>query len=162
VPPNSDAQSGLGASYYLGQGVARNYAEAARWFRRAAEEGDVVAQYTIGNMYYAGQGVAQDHAEAAIWYQRAAEQGAVDAQFSIGNMYDEGLGVEQDDVQAYQWYHLAASRFQSVERREAAGRFRDRIALRLSPTLLAQARRLAREWQPTSDTSTPAEDAASQ
>ena len=93
----------------------------------------------------------EDHAAAAHWYQRAADRGAADAQFSIGYLYDNGLGVEQDDTQAYLWYELAASRFQSPERREAAERFRDQVAARLSPALLAEARRLAREWQPTPD-----------
>ena len=128
--------------------------EVAKWLRRAAERGDVVAQYTLGNMYSQGQGVAQDHAEAAIWYQRAAEQGAADAQLAIGTMYDRGLGVRRDDVQAHKWYDLAASRFQSPERQEAAARYRDRVAVRLSPNLLAQARRLAREWRPTNDPGT--------
>ena len=98
-------------------------------------------------MYYAGQGVRQDYAEAATWYQRAAEQGATDAQFAIGIMYGTGRGVTQDDVQAHKWLSLAASRFHSPERQSTAVRYRDQIASRLSPTLLAQAQNLAKEWR---------------
>src|SRR3984957_7590530 len=39
------AQYDLGIMYYAGQGVARNAAEAVRWFGKAAEQGDLNAQY---------------------------------------------------------------------------------------------------------------------
>ena len=34
---DADAQYNLGASYYLGQGVPQDYAQAAAWYRKAAE-----------------------------------------------------------------------------------------------------------------------------
>ena len=58
-----------------GQGVPQDYAEAARWFRRAAEQEHPKAQYNLGVMYNNGHVVLQDYAEAARWYRRAAEQG---------------------------------------------------------------------------------------
>ena len=35
----------------------QDYAEAVRWFRKAAEQGDADAQFNLGRMYYEGQGV---------------------------------------------------------------------------------------------------------
>ena len=40
----STAQSILGAMYYNGHGVAQDYAEAVKWFRLAANQGDANAQ----------------------------------------------------------------------------------------------------------------------
>ena len=50
-------------------------AEAVRWFRLAAEQGDATAQNNLGVRYGTGRGVPQDDAEAVRWYRLAAEQG---------------------------------------------------------------------------------------
>ena len=54
--------------YENGQGVAQNYAEAVKWYRKAAEQGYAEAQFNLGVMYETGEGVAQDYAEALKWY----------------------------------------------------------------------------------------------
>lgn len=61
--------------YISGEGVKRDGAEAVRWWMKAAEQGDSVAQYNVGQSYLQGDGVGQDFTEAARWYRRAAEQG---------------------------------------------------------------------------------------
>ena len=60
-------------------------------------------------------------------------------------MYADGRGVPQDDVQAHMWFNLAASRL-TGEQREIAVRGRDSVADRMTPDQLADAERLAREW----------------
>ena len=37
---DSDAQVKLGLAYYHGRGVAQNFAEAVRWYKKAADQGD--------------------------------------------------------------------------------------------------------------------------
>ena len=106
-----------------------------------AEKGEVVAQATIGVMYHMGQGVAQDYAKAVQWYRRAAENGNAASQANLGVMYTKGAGVERDPVQAYAWYDLAAMK---GETRHARGR--DKLAKRLSPGQLSQAKRLSQEY----------------
>ena len=56
----------------LGQGVPQDNAQAAAWFRKAAEQGDADAQYTLGELNVLGQGVPQDWAEAYFWLDLAA------------------------------------------------------------------------------------------
>ena len=51
--------------YMNSQGVQQDYAEAVKWFRRAADQGNVQAQFSLGFMYEDGQGVQQNNAEAA-------------------------------------------------------------------------------------------------
>ena len=38
------------------------------WYRAAAEQGDIHAQYEIGLIHDEGRGVPQDHAKAIRWY----------------------------------------------------------------------------------------------
>lgn len=63
-----DAQSQfeLGNAFYIGSlGVAKDQVEAAKWYRRAAEQDLPEAQHNLGVSYADGQGVAKDEAEAA-------------------------------------------------------------------------------------------------
>src|SRR5262249_55913234 len=55
----------------------------AMWFRKAAEQGDALAQCTLAEIYDAGRGVPQDHAEALKWHRLAADQDYADAQFNL-------------------------------------------------------------------------------
>ena len=61
--------------YGTGSGVSRDDAEAIRWYRRAADQGDALAQSNLGWMYENGRGVQRDRVEAVRWYTRAADQG---------------------------------------------------------------------------------------
>jgi TPR repeat protein len=71
----------VGDCYYIGWGgVARDYAEAARLYRLAADQGHAPAQYFLGFMFQYGKGVAQDTAEAIRWYRLSAAQGYSSAQ----------------------------------------------------------------------------------
>jgi TPR repeat protein len=85
-----------------------DHAQAALWFRKAAEQGDAKAQKSLGNMYGTGQGVPQNYAQAALWYRKASEQGDAQSQFSLGYLYEQGQGVAQDYTQAVLWFRKAA------------------------------------------------------
>ncbi len=132
--------------YYAGQGVPQDYAEAVKWFRKAAEQGNAAAQSDLGFMYAKGWGVPWDHTEAMKWYRLAADQGNVRAQYRLGGMYADGLFVSQDFVQAHMWLSLAASGLSDAEDRDPAVGDRDRVAKQMAPNQIAEAQRLAREW----------------
>ena len=102
------AQYNLGVMYGKGHGVPQDDAEAVKWYRMAAEQGDPDAQYNLGVRYGEGRGVPQDDTEAVKWYRMAAEQGDPDAQYNLGVRYGEGRGVPQDDTEAVKWYRMAA------------------------------------------------------
>jgi hypothetical protein len=133
--------------YEKGQGVAQDYSEALGWYRKAAEQGNAIAQYNLGVMYANGQGVTQDHPEAIRWYRKAADQGNAKAQFYLGAMYAHGLGVAQDYVEAHMWLNLAVSRFSGEEQKRRAGA-RDALAKKMTPQQIAKAERRALEWKP--------------
>ncbi len=76
------AQANLGIMYENGRGVAQDYAEAVRWYRMAAEQGNAIAQLNLGLGYAKGQGVPQDFATAHMWLNIAGANGhsnAIDA-----------------------------------------------------------------------------------
>ena len=93
-----------------------DHAEASTWYRKAAEQGHVEAQYMLGWMNHRGfmdnaspsDLTARDFVAAVAWYRKAAEQGHVEAQYNLGRMYHQGRGVPQDFVAAVAWYHQAA------------------------------------------------------
>jgi TPR repeat protein len=59
--------------YSNGQGVKQDYTEAMKWYQKAVDQGNMVAQRNIGVMYENGWGVNQDYNEALKWYLKAAE-----------------------------------------------------------------------------------------
>ena len=94
--------------YKSGTGCEQDAAEAARWLRRAAEQGVVQAQTDLAMMIYTGQGVVQDFQEAVAWLLKAAQNNDAMAQFSLGYMYRKGQGLPQSDTESIKWYRLAA------------------------------------------------------
>ena len=117
---NPPAQYNVGILFQYGLGVAKDFAEAARWYRLAADNAHPNAQAKLGYLLARGFGVAKDFAASARWFREAAEQGVADAQFNIGVMYATGSGIEYDAVQGLMWLNLAhgAGVPEAAERRD--------------------------------------------
>jgi TPR repeat protein len=103
-----EAQHDLGNMYYFGSEVRRDYAQAALWYRKAAEQGDPDSQFRIGGFYHFGFGVPKDDAQAFVWMKKAAEQQHADAENFLAVFYDEGFGVPKDEAHGYFWLRRAA------------------------------------------------------
>ena len=121
-------------------GVPQDYTEALKWFHKAAEQGDVNAQYNLGQMYDKGLGIPQDYTEAIKWYRKVAEQGDADAQHTLGIMYRFGRGVARDYVQAYAWIYTASLGGHTSELTPAE------IASKMFPEETTNATELAKEY----------------
>jgi TPR repeat protein len=68
---DADAQLGLADCYeYL-----HDDPERVKWLRRAAEQGNVIAQYNLGASYRLGEGVPENDIEAYKWFSVAAAHG---------------------------------------------------------------------------------------
>lgn len=127
--------------YYDGRGVPQDYTKAAKWYRKAAEQGYNISQLKLGLMYHTGQGVPFSYTQAVKWFRKAAEQGDALSQTLLGLMYVKGEGVPQNDVQAHMWLNLAAA-----QDLKGGAKSRDNVAKKMTPAQLAEAQRLAREW----------------
>ena len=97
-----------GVAYDTGCGVAKDAAEAVKWYRKAAEQGLALAQDFLGRSYFHGEGVAKDAVEAVKWFRKAAEQDDAEAQCYLGFCYEYGEGVAEDAAEAVKWYRKAA------------------------------------------------------
>lgn len=76
---HAKAQSGLAYLYFRGRGVVRDSAEAARWYRKAADQGAPDAQLFLAIMHYFGHGVPEDHERALMWSELSLGGGQVAA-----------------------------------------------------------------------------------
>jgi hypothetical protein len=106
-----EAQYNLGYLYLSGKGIPLNFssrqrvAEAVKWFRKAAEQGNAPAQCYLG-LYYAHIDI--DEAEAVKWFRKAAEQGEPIAQGNLGELYCMGRGVPQNYAEGVKWLRKSA------------------------------------------------------
>lgn len=112
---DDEAQLAMGVFFLTGDGVTQNGTEAVRWWRLAAEQGNVFAQHNLGMMY---QGAPEplrsdtdppiDHTEAVRWFARAAEQDYLPALTTLAIKYRDGDGIPQNLADAFRWYLRAA------------------------------------------------------
>ena len=103
-PSDIETERQLGLMYQEGDGTQKDGVEAVIWFRKAADQGDMVSEARLGTIYLNGaKGVAPDKAQATIWLQKAAEQGDVLSAFTLGNVY-----APTDHAQAIAWFRKAA------------------------------------------------------
>ncbi len=86
------------------------YIGAVKWFTKAAEQGNALAQFAIGMMHERGRGVVESPSEAIRWYRMAAEQGEPNAQYCLGLISSEGKSVQKDSATAAEWFAKAAEK----------------------------------------------------
>jgi predicted aspartyl protease len=139
---NADAQTNLGFMYSKGLGGLQDDSVALSWYRKAADQGYAAAQNNLGEMYRNGRGVPLDYSVAVNLYRKAADQGYAVAKSNLGEMYEKGWGVPQNYVTAHMWFNLAAA----AGYKDAASS-RDSLATKLTQTQIAEAERLADQWQ---------------
>ncbi|MBN9116275.1 MAG: sel1 repeat family protein [Pandoraea sp.] len=77
-------------------------------FRRAAEQGNRLAQFDYAMMLLNGEGGTPDPSGAVQWLERAANAGMTQAQYVYGKMFDDGYVVGKSIPQANLWYEKAA------------------------------------------------------
>jgi uncharacterized protein len=111
---DAEAQFSLGVKFAR-DGAAQDYAQAAHWYLKAADQNHSLAQFNLGIMYAAGQGVLRDEAQSTVWMQKAADLGDAGAQFAIGMKHHraslDGVpeAAPESRIQAYKWLRLAAA-----------------------------------------------------
>ena len=72
---DAEAQFEVGKAYDLGEGVEKDLAQAAVWYKKSASQGNMKAQNNLGLAYKNGEGVEKDLNEATKWLKKSAEQG---------------------------------------------------------------------------------------
>ncbi len=85
-----------------------DYKTSLEIWKKAAETGNVEAQYYVGTLYEQGATGSPNYATAVEWYGKAAEQGHRQAAMNLGRLYDQGLGVPKDPQLAFTWMTKAS------------------------------------------------------
>jgi TPR repeat protein len=100
-----NAQRALGVAYATGDWSGpKDLAEAARWYRLAAEKGHAESQYDLGFMLLLGEGEPKNTVEGLKWLERAAEQGEFSAIRLLADCYENGYcDVPVDTAKAAYW-----------------------------------------------------------
>ena len=102
-----------------------SYQAAARWYRCAAEQGDVWGQAFLGHLYLEGKGVPVDDVQAYAWLNLA-------------------MAILKTGELPYLWARLS---FETVQRyADLAARWFSEVAGRLSPAVLSEAQTLSRQY----------------
>ena len=89
---NVKDQLTLAIKYSTADGVAKDQAEASRWYLMAAQGGDVHAMYEVSMRYTHGYGFTKNNAEADVWRQRAASKGHPEAAWEFAHRYGTVTG----------------------------------------------------------------------
>lgn len=84
-----------------------DWAEAAKYYKEAAECGHTEAMEALGEFYIGGFGVKVNHEEGVMWLERAAKQGSADACCALGHYYYDGIGEEPNHLLAKEWWEKA-------------------------------------------------------
>jgi len=79
------AQFELGRAYADGAGTLEDMAEAAHWYKMAADQGSARAQRDLAILYNKGLGVPQDYVQAYVWFDLAA------VRFGTGQRHEQAM-----------------------------------------------------------------------
>jgi hypothetical protein len=164
---NIKTKDSVSADYQAGFEAyeAGDYATALKIYRAAAEQGDIMAQFTLGQIYtrpgkYKKHGVTKDYKEAVKWRLLAAEQGEDIVQFMLGLMYKRGEGVTRNLVIAHMWFNTATfsnveaytASWSAIKNKRFLKNYRkqkkkevERLESEMTPEQIAKAKELARE-----------------
>jgi TPR repeat protein len=142
-----EAETQLGIRYYKGDEVLQNQVEAAKWFQKSADQGDVTGQLMLGLMYQDGRGVQQDFKLAAKWIGKAAKQGDPQAQSALGMLYAAGKGVIQNNEDAFFWISLGdVGDSKSDQQRQSMAAMRILLSSKLTPQQIAEVQTRIVNW----------------
>ena len=109
-----EAQFSLGLRFASGHGAALDYAQAERWYLKAASQNHALAHFNLGMMHARGQGMPSDKAKSRVWIEKAAELGDASAQYNLGLLHHRSITdgsratASQSRIEAYKWLQLAA------------------------------------------------------
>jgi uncharacterized protein len=110
--------------YSMGEGVTQDHYEAVKWFLRAANQGNEVAQHSLGIAYRDGRGVPQDYVLAYMWLNLAVLHPLPPADAIGGLMRSVATNLRNDNIRA-----------------------RDELAAKMTPSQIAEGQKRTREWK---------------
>lgn len=148
---DADCQVGMGMFYEAGDkipsGIEADGAEAAKWYRMAAEQDNTEAIWHLAKILGRGIGVEQNDEEALVWFRRGAELGNGDCMWGLGRSYLKGVAVEVDSVIAYALWTACLDGINFPQQKKAIESQRNELGKALTEEQHKQAEPIIQEWK---------------
>jgi TPR repeat protein len=132
-----------GHQYELGDtDIKQDYEQAAKYFAKAASQGNAEGMYNLARLTDRGLGVKKDHNLALKLLQQAAAQppehpifecypnvGVAEAEHALGVRYFEGISVRKDLSVAAYWYQRASDHGNALAANNLGSMYLDGLAV---------------------------------
>ncbi len=106
--------------------MPQDYKKVFYWYKKAVEQGYVLAQGNIATMYELGVGTKKDIIKDRKWYELAAKQGHAQSQNNLALWYYDGkAGLPKDRVKAKNLLQLAAAQGYKPAQKNLAKLYKD-------------------------------------
>ena len=89
---------------------AKMYVEALPYYKKAANQGDALAEYKYGEYLCNGKGTKVDKTQAAIYLEKAVKHNVPSAMMMLGDLLYKGDGITQNYAKAMNLYKIAAAK----------------------------------------------------
>ena len=93
-----------------GKGISKDPIEAATWYKKAAENGNIGAKKALADCYFKGIGIPKDNAEGIKILIMIAEKDGPKALSNLAYLLHKGETVPQDIPQAIKLWQIAADK----------------------------------------------------
>jgi uncharacterized protein len=104
-----DSYAALGNMYARGIHFKKDYEEAYKWLKLAADFDHPTAMFELAKFYIEGYGIPKDEQKSMTLLIRASELGEPSAQFLLGLIYQEGgFGLEKNERESLNWFMKSA------------------------------------------------------
>lgn len=148
---DADCQTSMGMLYQAGDripsGIKADPAEAAKWYRMAAEQDHTEAIQHLAMMTEAGMGIDKNEDEAARLFRKGAELGNADCIWGLGRCFLKGTGVKMDSVMAYALFSASLDGVEFPEQKKAMTARRDELGKLLTAEQLKDAEPIIEQWK---------------
>ena len=99
----------LGDKYFAGDGVEKDFAQAAVWYKKAADLGFGPACRQIGLMLLHGVGVSADNEASIKYFMKGAELNDYICLYTLGMMCKDGNVLPPNSQEAVSWLEKSAA-----------------------------------------------------
>lgn len=113
---DSDAYYDLGFCYEEGLGTNINKKQAFEWYKKAAEEGSLYAQYRVAQFYINDINKERNPQKGLEILEKLSEDNDLFALRYLGFIYYKGIGVEQHQTKAKEYFKKAVEQGDEISK----------------------------------------------
>lgn len=104
-----EATRKIGVCYYYGTITKEDKTKAIEYFKKAADNDEMVSQHNMGVIYYDGELIKQNYELALNYFEKSVSKGYIKSYGYIGYMYLYGQFVDKDVEKGIKYLEYAAN-----------------------------------------------------